>query len=191
MMRVIIIGIALQVLALGCCVVAISLPGTSSIRKRQANTGFYTPTTTACPSGGLVRDTITTISQEEADYIQKHLEATQSNWTSWLSSSNGPNLDADGGISGGVKAYTSNVKNLPRVAISLSGGGLRAMVRVVIYIFYRPFSIFLAIHDLKQNYFFPIFPFSSPVLAIFKGLILGMILQLLEVREDSYNWLAM
>jgi hypothetical protein len=74
-----------------------------------------------------VRDS-TAIGQQEAEYISQHRVATQQAWTDWLTSAQGADLDTKSGIPGGVAAYTKNTSNLPRVAIALSGGGLKAMV---------------------------------------------------------------
>lgn len=114
----------------------------AEVMQRRSNpTGNYAPSFGTCPpvtndsiSGGsnqgYVRNTQTyVVSSNETDYVNRHRASVQNAWTTWLSSSNpGPGLNGTGGIPGGVANYTSNVDNLPRVGIALSGGGYRAMV---------------------------------------------------------------
>lgn len=114
-----------------------------ALNARSNPTGSYAPSMEACPSidatttgatNGFIRDASDgTISPQEADYVQRHLQATQQAWEDFLkSSSPGPNLD--GALPGGAANYTSDISRLPRVGIALSGGGYRAMVRVSLLI---------------------------------------------------------
>jgi len=112
----------------------------SEVRRRSNPNGDYQPSFASCPpitnsanqgsNLGYVRDTRQyVVSSNESDYINRHRTSVQDAWRSWLSSSNpGPGLDGSNGIAGGVQNYTSDVNNLPKVGIALSGGGYRAMV---------------------------------------------------------------
>jgi lysophospholipase len=110
-----------------CVVQAAVLKHHSSTSKKINIDSSYAPTSTACPTGPLVR-TSTAINPDESEYIQKHQKSNQLAWVNWLSSSKGPNLDAEGGFQGDLASYLSDVNNLPKVAIAMSGGGLRAQV---------------------------------------------------------------
>ena len=105
----------------------------AEVKRRSNPTGSYAPSFGTCPTAsgnvGFIRNASNhAVGNEEAAYIDKHRTATQATWQTWLSSNPGPNLNGANGIPGGVQNYTSNVDNLPRVGIALSGGGYRAMV---------------------------------------------------------------
>lgn len=105
----------------------------AEIQRRANPTGSYAPSFGTCPTAngnvGLIRNSSNhAVSNQEAAYVNQHRTGTQSTWQTWLSSNPGPNLNGANGIPGGVQNYTSNVANLPRVGIALSGGGYRAMV---------------------------------------------------------------
>lgn len=80
------------------------------------------------PGGGVqyVRDASSQqLGSDEANYINRHRQARQDDWNTWLSSASpGPNLN----IQGGVQNYTNTLSNIPRTAIAVSGGGYRAML---------------------------------------------------------------
>ena len=102
-------------------------------QKRSTPTGNYAPGNVPCPaasaqqSPGLIRNaTSKQLNQDEQDYINKHRQARQADWRTWLTDK--AKLDGNGGIPGGVQNYTNSLENLPRIAFALSGGGLRAML---------------------------------------------------------------
>ena len=59
----------------------------------------------------------------EQGYMQRHRDNTRSLWVDWLKS---VGLDGDGGLPGGAEQFVS--ENQPKVGISVSGGGYRAML---------------------------------------------------------------
>jgi lysophospholipase len=129
-MRSVLLALVLVVVVCLTQSVAIRLPPPRQRAIRRQQSSASAPIATACPTGQAIRSS-TDVGSDEAAFIERRIQASQDGWTKWLSNSKGPNLDAADGISGGVSAYTSNTSNLPRVAIAMSGGGLRAMVSTI------------------------------------------------------------
>lgn len=91
-----------------------------------ANVTCPAPNTTAASYVGMIRNASGfALYPGEADYIRNHRQAHQADWAAWLNQSQ---VGLDASLPGGVANYTSNLDWLPRIGITSSGGGFRAML---------------------------------------------------------------
>ncbi|KAK0552920.1 hypothetical protein OC846_001500 [Tilletia horrida] len=103
----------------------------SALLERSSPTGNYAPGLVACPAPvqpgttGLIRNASNNaVNDAEAAFIAKHRSLRASDWAAYLNRSGFTDSDFPGGLSN----YTSNIANLPKAGLAVSGGGYRAML---------------------------------------------------------------